>query len=216
MKESKLEKAISVKTAQRVYDLLGKRYDWFGGFDARAKSRSIKLLDLAPGMSILEVGVGTGKVLTEISSAIAPDGKAFGIDLSKSMLAVSCERNVAHLCQADARNIPFISSYFDRIYISYVLDLISLTDIACVLAESKRSLKSNGLIVIVALTEGVDVPSRALVTLWKAAYNISPVSCAGCRPLMLSKMLVAEGFKDVQREVIVQLGVPSEIVTATK
>lgn len=70
--------------------------------------------------------------------------------------------------------------------------------------------------VILALTEGVDLPSRALVAIWKGMFELSPTICGGCRPLELSDYVHKAGFKDVNREVIVQLGVPSEIILATK
>jgi ubiquinone/menaquinone biosynthesis C-methylase UbiE len=61
MNENKLEKAISAKTAKRIYDFIGKRYDWFGGYDAHAKARAFELLGMTHGQYLLEVGVGTGK-----------------------------------------------------------------------------------------------------------------------------------------------------------
>jgi hypothetical protein len=70
--------------------------------------------------------------------------------------------------------------------------------------------------VLVALTEGVDFPSRALVAVWKGLYAISPIACAGCRPLQLAALLEQAGFKQVQREVVVQLAMPSEILLARK
>ena len=77
-------------------------------------------------------------------------------------------------------------------------------------------IKPGGLKVQLALTEGVNVPSRALVAVWKAAYAINPVACGGCRPLQLTRLIQATGFDDVQREVVVQMAVPSEIIVAKK
>jgi ubiquinone/menaquinone biosynthesis C-methylase UbiE len=216
MKEKKLDKAISATSAQRIYDLIGKRYDWFGGYDAKAKSRAFDLLDVAPGQSLLEVGVGTGKEHARIHSAILPGGISFGIDISMVMLSLTHQKNITPLCQADARNIPFVTNCFDRVYISYVLDLVPFADIPGILAEVQRVLKPGGRIVIVALTEGITPSSRALVAAWKALYSVSPITCAGCRPLQLSSLVEKAGFSHVSREVIVQMAVPSEIVVAIK
>jgi hypothetical protein len=69
--------------------------------------------------------------------------------------------------------------------------------------------------VILALTEGIDLPSRALVAAWKGIFSLSPTVCGGCRPLELLDLVHQAGFTQVEREVVVQLGVPSEIITAT-
>jgi ubiquinone/menaquinone biosynthesis C-methylase UbiE len=216
MKESKLDKAIPVHTAQRIYDFIGKRYDWFGGYDAKAKSRAFELLGVAPGQYLLEVGVGTGKEHARIHAAILPDGISFGVDISRVMLSLTYQKNKTPLCQADARNIPFVSNCFDRIYMSYVLDLLSINEIPGILAGLRRILKPAGRIVIVALTEGINRSSRTLVSIWKALYRVSPITCAGCRPLLLSSLAEQAGFSYVSREVIVQMAVPSEILVAIK
>jgi hypothetical protein len=41
------------------------------------------------------------------------------------------------------------------------------------------------------------------------------VACAGCRPLPLSRLVRAAGFDGLRQQVVVQLGMPSEIVVAT-
>ncbi len=109
---------------------------------------------MTPGQHLLEVGVGTGKEHARIYAAILPGGISFGIDISRVMLSITHQKNKTPLCQADARNIPFVSDCFDRIYISYVLDLLPIADIPGILAGLQRVLKPGGRIVIVALTGG--------------------------------------------------------------
>ncbi len=212
----RLDQAITTNSAQRIYDFLGKRYDWFDGYEARAKARSVEMLELTPGLKLLEVGVGTGKQHARLQAALAPAGIAYGIDLSRVMLDLTRQRTSAPLCQADARHLPFPSGSFNRLYTSYVLDLMPRADLPGILAEFRRVLKDGGRAVLVALTEGVDFPSRALVAIWKGLYAISPIACAGCRPLQLSALLEQTGFIHVIREVVVQLGMPSEILLASK
>lgn len=216
MSENKLDKAIPASTARQIYNFIGKRYDLFSSFDARAKERALRLLNAQTADHILEVGVGTGMLHSRIASAVQSAGIAFGIDISPVMVKISRQRSQSPTYQADARNTPFVSDYFNHIYMSYVLDLLPVTEIPVVLAGLLRILKTGGSIVIVALTEGVNIPSRTLVAAWKATYAVSPILCAGCRPLQLIHLVKSAGFSDVQREVIVQLAVPSEIVMAKK
>ena len=212
----RLDQAIPVESARRIYDVIGKRYDWFGGYEAQAKERSIELLGLTPGLKLLEVGVGTGLQHRRLQERLAPAGAAFGIDLSHVMLDLTRQRSDAPLCQADAHNLPFACAAFDRLYASYVLDLLPQADLPGILSEFRRVLKDDGQIVLVALTEGVNLPSRLLVAAWKALYTVSPIACAGCRPLQLSALFSQVGFKWIQREVVVQLALPSEIIRAWK
>ena len=210
------EKTLPTPAAQRFYDRIGSRYDWFEFYEGRAKERAHEALALNEGLSILSVGVGTGKELNQIIPTISPEGIAYGLDISPVMLHLTQERTAAWVCQADARQLPYANQSFDRLYAAYMLDLLPLADIPDLVDDFFRVLKSGGRMVILALTEGVDLPSRALVAIWKGIFELSPTLCGGCRPLKLLEIVRATGFKQVEREVIVQLGVPSEIIIATK
>lgn len=201
-------------SARQLYDRLAPFYDAFSSYEARAKERALQSLDLSPGLKVLDVGLGTGKEHLLIQFAIAPGGLAFGLDLSPGMLVRARQATSAPLCLADGGRLPFTSSGFDRLYCAYVLDLIPAPEHPLWLAEFRRVLKPGGVMVLASLTEGINPPSRALVAAWKAAYALSPVVCGGCRPLELAPLVAQAGFMHVEREVVVQLGVPSEIIKA--
>jgi ubiquinone/menaquinone biosynthesis C-methylase UbiE len=174
------------------------------------------LLELAPGNHGAEIGVGSGKILSQITSAIEPGGLSCGIDFSEVMLSLSTQQNKARLCRADARQIPLVSDYFDQVYIYYVLDLVPVTEIPRILSEMLIIVKRGGRILIVAMTEGMDLASKGLVAVWKTAYAVSPIMCARCRLLQTYNLLTSVRFKQICREVIVQMGAPREILTAIK
>jgi ubiquinone/menaquinone biosynthesis C-methylase UbiE len=211
-----IENTPPTKQIQRYYDQMGARYDWFEMYEGRAKARALTLLELTSGQVVLNVGVGTGKEHAHIHTDIQPGGLAIGLDVSEVMVSLAQGRSQAAMCQADARNLPFADQRFDRLYAAYVLDLLPLADLSVLLSGFHRVIKPGGLMVVLALTEGVNVPSRALVAVWKAAYAVSPVACGGCRPLQLSNLVQAAGFEQVRREVVVQMAVPSEIIVANK
>jgi demethylmenaquinone methyltransferase/2-methoxy-6-polyprenyl-1,4-benzoquinol methylase len=210
------EKTLPAPVAQRFYDRIGSRYDWFEFYEARAKEHALGALQLSEGLRVLSVGVGTGKEQKKIISGMTPGGFAFGLDISPVMLRLTKERTSSPVCQADARQLPFASRSFDRLYAAYVLDLLPITDLADLVTNFHRVLKPSGIMVIIALTEGVDSASKALVAAWKGVFALSPALCGGCRPLELLELVHEAGFDQVEREVIVQLGVPSEIITAIK
>ncbi len=206
---------ISRESARRFYDWLGARHDQAEMYESRVKQRALELLALEPGQWVLNVGVGTGKELRQIQTAVAPSGAAYGTDLSPVMLDLARTRAAGPLCRADAVRLPFADASFDRLFSSYVLDLLPLADLPDLLADFKRVLRPGGRLALVALTEGMTPVSRAIVDMWKLAYAISPVACGGCRPLQLAALVCQAGFVQVKREAVVQFGVPSEVVVAT-
>jgi ubiquinone/menaquinone biosynthesis C-methylase UbiE len=200
----------------RLYDRLGPRYDWFAALESRAKTLAFEYLDLAPGMHVLDIGVGTGREHLHIQEMITPDGLAFGLDLSRVMLKLCRQRSAAPLCQADARCLPYPADSFDRLYVAYVLDLLPLSAIPATLEEFRRVLRPGGCLVAISMTEGTGLPSRAIMGAWKAAYRLSPYTCGGCRPLRLGQMVEEARMDIAYQAVITQLGLPSEIIAARK
>jgi demethylmenaquinone methyltransferase/2-methoxy-6-polyprenyl-1,4-benzoquinol methylase len=209
-------KTLSTPDAQRFYDRIGSRYDWFEFYEAKAKERARNALHLAPGLTLLNVGVGTGKELAHLLDAITPGGTGFGLDISPIMLGLTYQRTSAPVCLADARSLPYAEETFDRLYAGYVLDLLPYPDLLGVIVGFHRVLKQSGRMAILALTEGVDRPSKALISAWKMIFAINPAMCGGCRPLQLFDLVNQAGFKNIERQVIVQFGVPSELIAATK
>ena len=215
-----LAKTISSEQARRFYERLGARHDLGARFERRAKARALEHLELRPGLHVLNVGVGTGKEQAIIQARILPGGVATGIDLARTMLQLTRQRTPApgrsSLCRGDARTLPFRAAAFDRVFSSYMLDLIPASDIPTVLAEMWRVLRPGGRLVLAGLTEGVTLPSRALMAAWKTLHRASPYTLGGCRPLRLTHPLLKAGFHEVKREVIVQGGMPTEVLHASK
>ena len=209
-----IEETISTEAARRYYSWLGAKHDRAEFYESRAKKYGLARLELEPGQQVLNVGVGTGKAHLLLQAAIAPDGLAFGLDLSPVMLKLAHARTGAPLCQSDARRLPFAPASFDCVLSTYVLDLLPARNLPNLLVGFRRVLKPGGRMVLVSLTEGVTLPSRALVALWKMAYAVSPMACGGCRPLQLAGMVSQAGFGQVQRQVVIQMGVPSEVIVA--
>lgn len=208
------QKFPSPSSLKQFYDRAARYYKWSTVFESAAKSSAIASLDISPGQKLLNIGLGTGAEQEVLSAGLAPGGTAFGIDFSSGMLHEASRNSGGRLCQADASDLPFAPGIFDRLYCAYVLDLVPDADIPTWLAGFRRVLKPGGKVVLLSLVEGVDRKSKLLVGTWKKLYSINPEICGGCRPLELMKFVTEAGFECIHRQIIVQLGLPSEVVVA--
>ena len=114
--------------------------------------RSLALLDLRPGMRVLEVGCGTGVFLPLLAGAVAPDGRVTGIDHSAAFLEEARQRVVTTgfaspvtLQEADAYHLPFADASFDAAHVEHVLEHLEDPDV--VLREMRRVVRPDGWIV---------------------------------------------------------------------
>lgn len=206
-----IEQTIARGEARQIYDRLGAGLDRAARFESRAKALALALVAVAPGQSVLHVGVGTGAEHAALQRAAGPRGLVVGYDLSRGMLQLTRQRAETPLCEGDAARLPFRAAQFDRLFSAYTLDLIPLAEIPRVLGEFRRVLRPGGLLGLVSLTEGVGLPSRLFVAGWRLAYRLDPARLGGCRPLQLAAMLGAAGFA-AERRVVVQRGFPSEVL----
>jgi ubiquinone/menaquinone biosynthesis C-methylase UbiE len=89
--------------------------------------------------NILDVGCGTGMMMTELSSK----GSVFGVDGSLQALSFCKKREQAKvLCCDLTYPLPFKSEYFDMVTILDVLE--HLDNDSLILSEIRRILKSSG------------------------------------------------------------------------
>ena len=62
------------RCARRLYDFMSSRSDWMAFYESRSKTRALELLDMTPGLRLLNVGVGTGKDHRRIQARLTPEG----------------------------------------------------------------------------------------------------------------------------------------------
>lgn len=164
-------------------------------------------------MRVLNVGAGTGLDHRRLVESVGWGGLAVAVDVSPVMLGLLRSRTGAPAIQADCRALPIGSEAVDAVLCAYLLDLVEATAIPSVLGELHRVLRPGGRLVCVSLTEGIGPLSRSTMAAWSALHRLGPALLGGCRPIRLEAPARAAGFAAVRREVVVQAGIPSEVVS---
>lgn len=130
-----------------AFDQIAAVYDAQRAHPPEVSAQVGRAVAAAVGGSILELGVGTGRIALPSAAAGC---RVVGIDISREMLAVAAGRAEAArlplaLLQADAMRLPFRDGSFDAVLAVHVLHL--LPDWRQGLQELRRVLASGGAII---------------------------------------------------------------------
>lgn len=108
--------------SSRVFNLLLMPYDGY-------RARAVEALDLWPGDTVVELGVGTGANLEGFVDAVGSEGRVIGVDLSPEMLDEAREKVQAsgwsnvELVESDARDYAFPEE-LDAILSTFAITLV--------------------------------------------------------------------------------------------
>lgn len=148
--EANRKEQFHLKLMERVYSNYASYYDLF--FDEVLKpgrKEAVRILEIGPGQSILEVGIGTG-----LSLPYYPQGCSItGIDISQDMLMQAREKakmngaSNVDLYKMDASTLSFDDGSFDRVLVPYLISVVP--DPYKVVSEIIRVCKTGGIIVFV-------------------------------------------------------------------
>lgn len=196
-----------------VYDLLAEQSE------QPMREKGLRLLDVRPGETVLEVGFGTGHCLVELARGVGPSGKVLGVDLSENMLALAETllrneglHNRVQLHCGDAEKLPFPSDSIEAMFASFTLELFDTPELPKVLAEWQRVLKPGGRLVVVAVTK--EGPPGIVLKAFEWTHKHFP-NLVDCRPIYVRRALQAAGF-EIREAKIDHMWVPVEIVLGTK
>jgi ubiquinone/menaquinone biosynthesis C-methylase UbiE len=209
--------------AASFYNHLGAKQDWQAFFEAPATRDLITHASFETAQAVFEFGCGTGAFAEQVlahhlppqATYLAVDSSATMVRLARSRLARFGERVTVR--QTDG-SLQFgeRSGAFECFVSTYVLDLLSLSDMAQLLAEARRLLVADGHVCLVSLTRGSTVLSRLVTWSWTRLHALEPRLVGCCRPLALRDCLPNTGFHIDYAQVITRFGVPSEVVVASK
>ena len=113
----------------------------------------IKSLLPKTGTRVLDIGCHAGTFTEEIAKAL-PEAEIFGIDIDRAAIAYAKKiRPSFHFQVASGEKLPFSDKSFDLITCLEVLEHVE--NPKKVLAEIKRCLKDDGLLIILVPTESL-------------------------------------------------------------
>jgi len=136
--------------AKDFFDQQAKNWDTNHRLDNDEKlERVVKEADIQPGQQILDVGSGTGILIPFMLAAMNGVGRIIALDYSRGMLDVARDKGfpeTVSFVEADIHAVPFLDKAFDRVICNAAFP--HFEDKARALAEMKRVLKPNGILII--------------------------------------------------------------------
>jgi ubiquinone/menaquinone biosynthesis C-methylase UbiE len=129
------------------YDVTSRLYPLPGYPQHGQRLRTIEALELRPGDAVVDVACGTGLNFSLLETAVGPEGRIVGVDLTDAMLGQAEERietngwNNVSLVQADAAAFEFPAGV-DAILSTYALTQVP----GCgeVIAHGAASMRPGG------------------------------------------------------------------------
>ncbi|HEX2140887.1 MAG TPA: ubiquinone/menaquinone biosynthesis methyltransferase, partial [Candidatus Limnocylindria bacterium] len=156
-----------------VYDVMNTVMT--AGIDRRWRTAALREAKLRPGMRVLDVATGTGKLALAAAAAVGPRGSVTGLDASRAMLRRAARAESRRTVRreagspiswthADAMSMPFAAASFDAVTIGF--GLRNLPGVGAALAEMARVLAPGGRVVILEVGEPAKGLPRLLFRTW--------------------------------------------------
>jgi demethylmenaquinone methyltransferase/2-methoxy-6-polyprenyl-1,4-benzoquinol methylase len=195
------------------YDLLAERSE------QPIRETAFDMLSPAPGERILEIGFGTGHLLSHIAERVGEEGRVYGVDISPEMLrltelvldAKKLNSRVELAC-GDAISLPFDDDMMDAVILCFTLELFDTPEIPQVLAECNRVLRPNGRIVVAALSK--EGKPQLVGKAFEWTHRHFP-NFMDCRPIHLEQAIEEAGFI-IGADQLEHSWMPVEIILAHK
>jgi ubiquinone/menaquinone biosynthesis C-methylase UbiE len=181
MKKNRLYAGSRVETSGSIapyYDLLLDIAT--GGFYPSFIKSAIKLMGIAPGDKILDLGAGTGRNACLMMEHLSEEGELIGVDISSRMISqfrkkCSVFKN-ARIINARVDQPLHFKKQFDKVFISFVLHGFPQRAREEVIENAFRALKARGLLFILDYNEfsikKMPFYSRAAFKLIECSYAL--------------------------------------------
>jgi demethylmenaquinone methyltransferase/2-methoxy-6-polyprenyl-1,4-benzoquinol methylase len=189
------------------------------------RRRALERAGLSAGMTVIDVGTGTGLVAREAARIVGDSARVLGVDPCAAMIGKANVPQGVQLADGSAESIPAPDGFADFLSMGYALRHIS--DLSVAFREFQRVLKPGGRLCLLEITPPEGRSQRALLKFYmrRIVPSVSRLvardrrmpelmryywdtieSCAS--PASILEAIAAAGFVDVRRHV--EAGVFSE------
>lgn len=217
------QSTLSHRDARRVYDRIGSFQDRQAFYEDKTTDELVAHGAFAEADRVFEFGCGTGRFAASLLSQHLPPHATYrGVDLSPTMIRLASERLAPFGDRAEvvlSEGGPPVSepdAGCDRWVSTFVLDLLSESEIDAVLSEAHRMLVPGGLLCLAGLSTGSTWYAKAAARAWSAVHRLKPDLVGGCRPLDLLPRLSPERWKVVHHVAHAPFFIPSEAIVAQR
>jgi demethylmenaquinone methyltransferase/2-methoxy-6-polyprenyl-1,4-benzoquinol methylase len=151
------------------FDAAAHHYDWITqvasfGTGMRYRRDALIRAGIAPGMSVLDVGSGTGTIAAEAQRIVGSSGLVVALDPSLGMLARAAARDVRRRTAGIAEALPFADGRFDLLTMGYALRHVA--DLRATFREYHRVLSPGGKVLLLEITPPSSRPAHRLLALY--------------------------------------------------
>jgi ubiquinone/menaquinone biosynthesis C-methylase UbiE len=190
-------------------------YDWIMGFYERPSNRkALKGPVIERAQKIIDVGVGTGYLLSQLVKVTSEKQQIIAVDLSQQMLKNSrryLRKNKLmteriHFKKGNCLNLPWPDNSFDLYVSSYLFDLLPEPELRKAIIDMERVLRPDGYAILITMTtelDGVNKITKQIYRImneiycigyhkgrWNAVWKFLFAGYAPhCRPIELGKYL---------------------------
>jgi len=207
--------------AKKYYDAWGAKQDTQSFYEDAAVNEFIKYAGFEHVEHLFELGCGTGRLAKRLLTENLPATARYqGVDISQTMTQIAKERlaeygdRVQITLTDGSPKFSIADHSIDCFLATYVLDLLTLEDIAAVLAEAHRCLQEDGKLCLVGLTYGQSGIPRLVSWGWELIHTIQPLIVGGCRPIRIVQHLPGTQWRINHRSIVAKSGISSEVLVA--
>jgi ubiquinone/menaquinone biosynthesis C-methylase UbiE len=212
--------ALTLKQARAVYDRIGRLQDWQAFYEDLATDRLVANADLGEDQTIFEFGCGTGRLAAHLLTALPPTVNYLGVDISPVMINLATGRLTAWAERAKAMLVdgslplPADDGFADRVFSTFVFDLLDAEYARAVLDDLRRILTSGGRLCLASLTYGDRPLERAVSRGWTRLWRVAPKLVGGCRPIAVTALL-GDDWHIQHHSYVHRSGLVTDVVIAT-